>query len=134
MIADTDTLGRWRRAGVTTLAWLALSCAGDGPNVDDVPQAADPGADETARRTPGNDASDAMPERLSIEDAHAELVEELRELDGLTMIGIGESDGAPCLRVYVVAINDEIEARVPAAHRGWPVELRESGPIRARRE
>lgn len=65
-------------------------------------------------------------ERLPIERARSELVAALRELDGLTMIGIGESGGRPCLLVGVVAIDQATRAAVPASYGGWPIELRES--------
>ena len=68
----------------------------------------------------------------TIEEARAELIAELRALPGLTMIGIGECEGAPCLRVHVVAVTDEIRESVPDTLGGWPVELNESGSIRAR--
>jgi len=69
---------------------------------------------------------------LTLEEARAELIAELRGLPGLTMIGIGECEGAPCLRVHVVAATGEIREKVPERLGGWPVELLESGPIRAR--
>ena len=71
-------------------------------------------------------------EPRSIKEARDALVDELRGLEGLTMVGIGERDGTPCLRVYVVTIDKAIEEQVPTACGGWPVELRESGPVRAR--
>jgi hypothetical protein len=66
-----------------------------------------------------------------IEEARRELVLELREAPGVTMIGIGECDSLPCLRVYVVELTAELRARIPDEHRGWKVDVRESGRIEA---
>ena len=73
-----------------------------------------------------------MSPRSTLEDARADLIALLAGLPGLTMIGIGECDGAPCLRVHVEAITDHVRKQVPATQGGWPVALKESGPIRAR--
>lgn len=75
---------------------------------------------------------ETTPRAVSIEFARSGLVRELRGLPGVTMIGIGERDGEPCLRVYVVEISALVKQRIPTTHLGWPVDLEESGELRAR--
>jgi hypothetical protein len=69
--------------------------------------------------------------QVPIEEARRELVLELRKAPGVTMIGIGECDSEPCLRVYVVELTAELRAQIPEEHRGWKVDVRESGEIQA---
>ena len=73
-------------------------------------------------------------DKASIEEAKKELVAQLFGLEGLTMIGIGERGGKPCLTVHFVSLRDADLSRIPTEHRGWPVDARESGPIRALEE
>ena len=45
--------------------------------------------------------------------------------------GIGECAGRPCIRVYVIEKTAELQSRIGAEIEGYPVELVESGPVRA---
>lgn len=55
----------------------------------------------------------------------------LMALPGVVGTYEGESeDGAPCLRVMVVALNPALRESIPAELEGWPVEIEETGEIR----
>lgn len=67
----------------------------------------------------------------AIEDAKRRLVRQVMRLPGVTAVGIGEADGAPCLRVWVVEHSNELRDAIPDRVAGYPVEVEASGPIRA---
>jgi hypothetical protein len=69
--------------------------------------------------------------RPDIEEAREQLLARVMQLPGVTAVGIGEAGGAPCLRVWVVAITPDLRAAIPSAVGDFPVEVRASGPIRA---
>lgn len=66
-----------------------------------------------------------------VNEAKARLVGQLMEMPGITAIGVGESGGSPCLRVWVVELTEELREAIPRSFEGFPVRVRESGPIRA---
>lgn len=66
-----------------------------------------------------------------VDGAKARLAGQLIELTGVTAIGVGESGGSPCLRVWVVELTEELREAVPRTFEGFPVLLQKSGPIRA---
>ena len=43
----------------------------------------------------------------------------------------GETDGRPCVTVYVAEKTAEVVGRIPSELEGWPVVVRESGEFRA---
>jgi len=43
----------------------------------------------------------------------------------------GETDGAPCITVYVREATAAQPGRLPAELEGWPVVVRQSGELRA---
>ena len=73
-----------------------------------------------------------MPQR--IEAAQQHLAERLLSLPGVTAVGIGEVDGAPCLRVWVVAAGEDLTKAIPDEYAGFAVIVEESGPLEARDE
>jgi len=68
----------------------------------------------------------------SIEAAQQELAGRLIGLPGVTGVAIGEDQGSPCLRVWVVAFNEDLAAAIPGEFAGFPVIAEESGHIHAR--
>lgn len=65
-----------------------------------------------------------------IESARRTLTDGVIDLPGVVGVGVGECDGAPCLRVFVDRLTAELEARIPAEVEGVPVEIDETGEIR----
>lgn len=66
-----------------------------------------------------------------VNDAKAKLARRLIELPGVTAIGVGESGGSPCIRVWVTELSDKLRGAVPHSVEGFAVVVEESGPIRA---
>lgn len=62
--------------------------------------------------------------------AHKKLTRTVMGRPGVTGTGIGESDGAPCLLVYVRS--HEARDAVPASVDGVPVEVQVTGAFRRR--
>ena len=56
---------------------------------------------------------------------------ELMEVPGVTGVAEGESQGKPCIRVFVLDKNYEILRRIPNTIEGYPVQVEESGEFRA---
>lgn len=73
-----------------------------------------------------------MPPR--IESAQRHLSERLLRLPGVTAVGIGDHEGAPCLRVWVIDRSEELMAAIPSDWAGFVVVVEESGRIEARDE
>lgn len=68
----------------------------------------------------------------SIEDVLAVHTDSLLALDGVTGVGQALCEGGPCLRVYVQARTPELDAQLPDAIGGYPVEVVVTGQIRPR--
>lgn len=66
-----------------------------------------------------------------IQSANQALTDSIIDLPGVTAVGIGECDGAPCLKVLVVEKTDELVEAIPNLVDGFPVIVEESGPIEA---
>jgi hypothetical protein len=56
----------------------------------------------------------------------------LMALPGVVGVGVGEREGAPCLRVFVARRTPEIATAIPAELGGYPVEVEETGEFHAR--
>lgn len=69
---------------------------------------------------------------VSIEEAQTELAEELMADPAVTIVAIGECDGEPCIRVWVAARSEELDAKIPAEFKGYRVETSVSGEVRKR--
>jgi len=91
-----------------------------------------------AGETPASDVREPLPmtadhpdlaELSRVLEAHAP---ELMELEGVAGVAVGLSaDGrTPCLKVLVVELTPELEARIPRTLEGQPVELEVSGRLR----
>lgn len=70
---------------------------------------------------------------VSIEGAQVELADRLMSRPGVVGVGVSESEGAPCLKVYLAVTTDELTAEIPTSFRGYPVVVEESEEIRAPR-
>ncbi len=68
---------------------------------------------------------------MSIEVAQRRLAEKLMRRRGVSGVGIGARDGAPCLKVYLSSPSPALRSRIPKTFRGHPVVVRESGEFRA---
>lgn len=61
--------------------------------------------------------------------AHADAI---MAIDGVAGIYEGrQDDGTPCIRIMVVRLDDALRARLPRTLEGHPVEIEETGEIRA---
>lgn len=72
-----------------------------------------------------------MPTR-PIEEVLQQHTDEWMAIRGVVGTGIGECDGEPCIRILVTRKTDDLVARLPKQADGYPVEIVETGPIRAR--
>lgn len=52
-------------------------------------------------------------------------------LPGVVGVAEGETDGGPCITVYVVEKTDRVVDQIPSDLEGWPVVIRESGEFRS---
>ena len=68
----------------------------------------------------------------SIEAVFAAHRDSLMATPGVVGIAIGRSHDAPCIRVMVTHKTAELDQRLPKELEGYAVEVRETGPIRAR--
>ena len=56
---------------------------------------------------------------------------ELMELPGVVGVAQGESQGKPCVKVFVVERNPDLLRRIPSTIAGYPVQVEKSGSFRA---
>ncbi|HJW74712.1 MAG TPA: hypothetical protein VJ787_03440 [Thermoleophilia bacterium] len=56
--------------------------------------------------------------------------QEIVALPGVVGVAEGETDGGPCITVYVAEKSAEVVGRIPPDLEGWPVVVRESGEFR----
>ncbi len=69
--------------------------------------------------------------RLSIEEVVSEISHQWMEISGVEGIGQGKVDDKDCILVFVRAKTPEIEKAIPPEFKGFAVQVRESGVIRA---
>ena len=67
----------------------------------------------------------------TIEQVLEEYTDRIMSVDGVVGTGIGECDGQPCIKVYVVKKTRELEEQIPATLEGYPVSIQETGEIKA---
>ena len=67
----------------------------------------------------------------SIQQAQEEHTDHLMSLPGVIGTAIGESDGKPCIKVFVTEKTAEIEKGVPDSLEGYPVVIEETGEFKA---
>src|SRR5262245_10357278 len=81
---------------------------------------------------PSRTKTDVPVSAIPLADVIQKRAPELMKIPGV--VGVAEGalpDGSPCLRIYVVAKNPEIERALPTTLDGWTVDIEESGPIEA---
>ncbi|MFC2069204.1 hypothetical protein ACFLTP_09410 [Chloroflexota bacterium] len=71
-----------------------------------------------------------MPRR-NIKEVLKRHTAELMEVPGVAGIAEGESQGKPCIKVFVLGNNSEFLGRIPSTLEGYPVQVEESGEFRA---
>ena len=70
-----------------------------------------------------------MPEK-TIQDVLKEHTKELLTIPGVVGTAIGLCDKKPCIRVYVVKKTSEIDQKIPAILKGFPIEVEETGEFK----
>jgi len=71
-----------------------------------------------------------MPSK-SIETVLAENADRLMAVDGVVGTAIARCRGRPCIRVFVVEDSPEVRSRLPRTLDGYPIDIQETGEIRA---
>lgn len=66
-----------------------------------------------------------------IEEVLKANTDDLMAIPGVVGTAIGEHEGKPCIKVYVVKKTNEIEKKVPQTLEGHRVVIEETGEIRA---
>jgi hypothetical protein len=61
----------------------------------------------------------------------AKHTDQLISLPGVVGTAVGERDGEACIRVLVESETAELVGRIPSTLEGYPVEIQETGEIRA---
>ena len=69
--------------------------------------------------------------RINIQEVLKRHTDELMAVTGVVGVAEGESQGAPCIRVFVVGRNPELLRRIPDALEGYPLRIEESGEFQA---
>jgi hypothetical protein len=67
----------------------------------------------------------------TIESVLEEHTEELMALPGVVGTAEGSCGGRPCIKVFVTKRTPELDKKIPAALDGYPVEVEETGGIKA---
>jgi hypothetical protein len=73
-------------------------------------------------------------ETKRIEEVLREHTPGLMAVRGVTGTGLGECGGAPCIVVFVTTGSSELLEALPDTLDGFPVDVRVSGEVRARRD
>ncbi len=75
---------------------------------------------------------ETSPMAQSIEAAQQRLTDSVMSLPGVVGTAIGECEGAPCIKVYVVKQSQELADKIPSTFEGFTVVVEVTGEIRAR--
>jgi len=68
---------------------------------------------------------------MPIEEVIKERGQQILAIPNVVGIGEGLCDGKPCIKVFVVEITPELEQKIPKELESYPVEIIETGEIRA---
>lgn len=71
-------------------------------------------------------------ETETIEQALERVTPEWMRIRGVVGTGLGQCDGAPCIKVFVTRPPEELDPPIPDEVSGHPVRFERSGPFRAR--
>ncbi len=66
-----------------------------------------------------------------IDDVLEKHVPKLMRIPGVVGVGRGESNGQPCIRVFVVARTPDVLSRIPPDIEGYEVSVQNSGELNA---
>ena len=66
----------------------------------------------------------------TIQEALKQHTDRLMAIPGVVGIAIGECDGSPCIKVFVVKKTTDIMNKIPSKLDGFPVAVEETGTIR----
>ena len=78
------------------------------------------------------DQEETSPMESTIEAAQGQLTDRVMALPGVVGLGIGECEGVPCIKIFVVQRTPELDREIPSTFEGFPVEMQVTGEIRAR--
>jgi hypothetical protein len=68
---------------------------------------------------------------MKIEEVLKKYTNNLMSISGVVGTGQGLCDGKPCIKVFVVKKNPELEDKIPEKLEGYPVKIKETGKFRA---
>jgi hypothetical protein len=85
-------------------------------------------------QTEAGGSQEVKVETKSIEQVLREQTPGLMAVRGVTGTGLGECDDAPCIVVFVATGSPELLEALPDTLDGYPVDVRVSGEVRARRD
>jgi hypothetical protein len=75
------------------------------------------------------EAEMSIDDAIRVMDAH---VKELMAIPGVAGVAVGAlDDGRPCIQVLVVKMSSDLLDRIPKEIEGYPVDIQETGEIRA---
>ncbi len=69
--------------------------------------------------------------RINIKEVLKKHTAELMEVPGVAGVAEGESQGKPCIRVFVLDRNSEFLRQIPSTLEGYPIQVEESGTFQA---
>jgi len=70
-------------------------------------------------------------EQKPIEEVLKNHTDHLMSIPGVVGTGIGEFEGKPCIKVFVMKKTEELERKIPHALEGYTVVIDETGEIKA---
>ena len=124
------------RQRFTILAVIAIvGCGGSQARSDVAADSLSGGAADTVTSTPAPDTSRTEKRPAvtkapkTIEAVLAEHSDSLMAVPGVLGTAVGRCSGAPCIRVLVGRVNDEIRRRMPRTLEGYPVHIDVTGTI-----
>ena len=67
----------------------------------------------------------------TIQEVLSEHTDEWMSIPGVVGTGIGECEGEPCIRIFVVKKTSELMQKIPSEVEGYTVDVQESGKFQA---
>ena len=67
----------------------------------------------------------------TIQEVLSEHTDEWMSIPGVVGTGIGECEGEPCIRIFVVKKTSELIQKIPSDVEGYTVDMQESGEFQA---
>ncbi|MEW6050179.1 MAG: hypothetical protein AB1644_03850 [Candidatus Zixiibacteriota bacterium] len=88
------------------------------------------GCAEAGKKSETVESQDTMASR-SIEEVLSDYTDKWMALPGVIGTGIGEQNGKPCLKVFVVSMTAELKRAIPAQVEEYPVLVEATGEFKA---